>query len=398
MALDLTNLLSDNAKSMRRSAIRDLLNVANKPEIISFGGGFPNAVTFPVDDLKQIMNELMDEMPEKVLQYGSTEGSVSLRKQIAKKYQAEGVNVGIENILITTASQQALDLLSRIFINPGDTVLCGLPSYLGALQAFWSYQGHPVGIRNDEEADVVVSALCAVGKKPKFIYAIPDFQNPSGVTMDLARRMEIIEVARKYDLIIIEDSPYKEIRFEGESYPTMYSLAPDRVVLLGTFSKTFVPGFRLGWVLGSKEVIDRLIVAKQSSDLCTPIFNQEIAARYMEKGHYEVNLKKTIDLYRHKRDMMHECLLKYMPEGVTWTRPEGGLFLFVTLPENLDAKELFEIAIKENVAFVIGEVFYCDGKGQNTLRLNFSYVSDENMEEGVKRLGNAVKKLMELKK
>ena len=374
MALDIINYLSDNAKSMRRSAIRDLLNVANRPEIISFGGGFPNAVTFPVDDLKEIMNELMNEKPAQILQYGSTEGSVALRK-----------------ILITTASQQALDLISRIFVNPGDTVLCGLPSYLGALQAIWSYQGRPVGIRNDEEAEAVVSALCAVGQKPKFIYAIPDFQNPTGVTMDVKRRQEIIDVARKHDLIIIEDSPYKELRYEG---PTMYSMAPERVVLLGTFSKTFVPGFRLGWVLAPKEIIDRLIVAKQSADLCTPIFCQEVAARYMEKGYYDRNLQKTIELYRHKRDLMHQYLTEYMPEGVTWTRPDGGLFLLLTMPEGLDARDLFDIAIKENVAFVIGEVFFCDGKGQNTLRLNFSYVSDEDMLEGVKRLANAIRKLM----
>ena len=196
----------------------------------------------------------------------------------------------------------------------------------------------------------------------------------------------------------MEDSPYKELRYEGESYPTMYSMAPERVVLLGTFSKTFVPGFRLGWVLAPKEIIDRLIVAKQSADLCTPIFNQEVAARYMEKGYYEKNLKNTIDLYRHKRDLMHQYLTEYMPEGVTWTRPDGGLFLLLTMPEGLDARDLFDIAIKENVAFVIGEVFFCDGKGQNTLRLNFSYVSDEDMLEGVKRLANAIRKLMESKK
>ncbi len=394
MSLNLNDFLSDNAKNMRRSAIRDLLNVANKPEIISFGGGFPNTLTFPVEDLKKIMMELMDEMPNKVLQYGSTEGSVALRTQIAKRYQKDGVNVGINNILITTASQQAIDLVSKIFINPGDTVLCGLPSYLGALQAFWSYQANPIGIKSDEEAEAVVSALIATGKKPKFIYAIPDFQNPSGVTMSFEKRQEIIDVARKYDLIILEDSPYKDIRFEGTSYPTMYSIAPERVILLGTFSKTFVPGFRLGWVLADEHIIERLIVAKQSSDLCTPIFCQEVAARYMEKGLFEENLQKTIKLYRHKRDLMHECLTKYMPKGVTWTRPEGGLFLFVTLPKDMDARELFDIAIKENVAFVIGEVFFCDGKGQNTLRLNFSYVSDDQMDEGVKRLGNAIKKLM----
>lgn len=394
MAIDLQKYLSDNAKHMRRSAIRDLLNVANRPEIISFGGGFPNAETFPAEELKVIINELMDKMPEKMLQYGSTEGSVALREEIAKRHQADGIDCSIKNILITTASQQAIDLVSRIFINPGDTIVCGLPSYLGALQAFYSYQGVPVGCSKDEEAEVVIKALIASGRRPKFIYAIPDFQNPSGETMDLEKRRALVEVARKYDMLILEDSPYKDIRFEGQSYPTLYSMAPERVILFGTFSKTFAPGFRLGWVLASEEIIGQLIVAKQSSDLCTPIFCQEIAASYLKKGLFDKNLKKTIDLYRHKRDLMMECLEKHMPEGVTWTRPEGGLFMFVTLPEYMDARELFDVAIKENVAFVIGEVFFCDGGGQNTLRLNFSYVSDEQMKTGVERLANAIKKMM----
>lgn len=396
MSIDINNYLSDNAKNMRRSAIRDLLSVANKPEIISFGGGFPNQDTFPVEDLKQIMNDLLTEEPHKVLQYGSTEGSVLLRQQLAKKYQADGLDVTEKNIVITTASQQAIDLVSRILINPGDTILCGLPSYLGALQAFYSYQANPVGIPKDEHAEVVVKTLCALGRKPKFIYAIPDYQNPTGVTMTMEQRLEIVEVAKKYDLIILEDSPYKEIRFDGESLPTIYSMCPERVILLGTLSKTFAPGLRLGWVLASEQVIEKIIVAKQSADLCTPILNQELAGRYIASGKFDENLKKTIALYRGKRDLMLECLEKYMPEGVTWTKPDGGLFMLVTLPKNMDARDLFNLAIKENVAFIIGEVFFCDGGGQNTLRLNFSYVSDEKMVEGVKRLARATKKLMGL--
>ncbi len=396
MSIDINNYLSDNAKNMRRSAIRDLLSVANKPEIISFGGGFPNQDTFPVEDLKQIMNDLLTEEPHKVLQYGSTEGSVLLRQQLAKKYQADGLDVTEKNIVITTASQQAIDLVSRILINPGDTILCGLPSYLGALQAFYSYQANPVGIPKDEHAEVVVKTLCALGKKPKFIYAIPDYQNPTGVTMTMEQRLEIVEVAKKYDLIILEDSPYKEIRFDGESLPTIYSMCPERVILLGTLSKTFAPGLRLGWVLAAEQVIEKIIVAKQSADLCTPILNQELAGRYIASGKFDENLKKTIALYRSKRDLMLDCLEKYMPEGVTWTKPDGGLFMLVTLPQNLDARDLFDLAIKENVAFIIGEVFFCDGGGQNTLRLNFSYVSDEKMVEGVKRLARATKKLMGL--
>lgn len=394
MSIDINNYLSDNAKNMRRSAIRDLLSVANKPEIISFGGGFPNQDTFPVEDLKEILIDLLNEEPHKVLQYGSTEGSVLLRQQLAKKYQADGLDVTEKNIVITTASQQAIDLIARILINPGDTILCGLPSYLGALQAFYSYQANPVGIPKDEHAEVVVKTLCALGKKPKFIYAIPDYQNPTGVTMTMEQRLEIVEVAKKYDLIILEDSPYKEIRFDGESLPTIYSMCPERVILLGTLSKTFAPGLRLGWVLGSEQVIEKIIVAKQSADLCTPILNQELAGRYIASGKFDENLKKTIALYRGKRNLMLECLDKYMPEGVTWTKPDGGLFMLVTLPEGYDARDLFDLAIKENVAFIIGEVFFCDGGGQNTLRLNFSYVSDEKMVEGVKRLARATKKLM----
>lgn len=394
MSLDINNYLSVNAKNMRRSAIRDLLSVANKPEIISFGGGFPNADTFPVEDLKEIVNQLLAEEPHKVLQYGSTEGSVLLRKELAKRYQRDGMNVNENNILITTASQQAIDLVSRIFLDPGDTILCGLPSYLGALQAFYSYQANPVGIHKDEQAEVVVKTLCHLGKKPKFIYAIPDYQNPTGVTMSMEQRLELIEVARKYDLIILEDSPYKEIRFDGEVYPTLFSMDPERVILLGTLSKTFAPGLRLGWVLADEQIIERLIVAKQSSDLCTPILNQEIAGRYLASGKFEENLKNTIELYRTKRDLMLKCLDEYMPEGVTWTKPNGGLFMLVTLPEGLNSRDLFDIAIKENVAFIVGDVFFCDGGGQNTMRLNFSYVTDEMMVEGVKRLATAVKKLM----
>lgn len=396
MSIDINNYLSDNAKNMRRSAIRDLLSVANKPEIISFGGGFPNQDTFPVEDLKEIMMDLLTEEPHKVLQYGSTEGSILLRQQLAKKYQADGLDVTEKNIVITTASQQAIDLIARILINPGDTILCGLPSYLGALQAFYSYQANPVGIPKDEHAEVVVKTLCALGKKPKFIYAIPDYQNPTGVTMTMEQRQEIVEVAKKYDLIILEDSPYKEIRFDGESLPTIYSMCPERVILLGTLSKTFAPGLRLGWVLASEQVIEKIIVAKQSADLCTPILNQELAGRYIASGKFDENLKKTIALYRGKRDLMMECLEKYMPEGVTWTRPDGGLFMLVTLPEGLNSRDLFDLAIQENVAFIIGEVFFCDGGGQNTLRLNFSYVSDEKMVEGVKRLARATRKLMGL--
>ncbi len=394
MAINIQNILSDNAKSMRRSAIRDLLSIANKPDVISFAGGFPNPSTFPVDDLKVIMQEVLDVESTSALQYGPTEGNGKLREILAQRYRAQGLDITKDNIMITTSSQQAIDLTTRVFISPGDTIVCGLPSYLGALQSFWGYQAKPVGVTKDEELEVVVKALISTGKKPKFIYAIPDFQNPSGITMTLEQREMVLDVARRYDLLVVEDSPYREIRFEGEEQPLMYSLDNERVMLFGTLSKTVLPGFRIGWIIAPVQIIERLVVAKQSSDLCSPVFDQAVVARYFEKGLFEKNLGKTIELYRHKRNHMLACFEKYMPEGVSWTKPEGGLFLFVSLPEGYDATELFNVAIKENVAFVIGEAFHCDGSGKNTMRINFSFMDDEKTEEGVRRLARAIEKML----
>ena len=394
MAVNIQNILSSNAKNMRRSAIRDLLNIANRPEIISFAGGFPNPATFPIEDLKSIMQEVLETEGASALQYGPTEGNNKLRELLAQRYISQGLKITKDNILITTSSQQAIDLTTKIFIDPGDTIVCGLPSYLGALQSFWSYQAQPVGIKNDEELEAVVIDLIAKGKKPKFVYTIPDFQNPSGVTMNLEQRKYVLSVAKKYDLLVLEDSPYRELRFDGEQQPLMYSMDDERVILFGTFSKTLLPGFRIGWIIAPVHIIEKLIVAKQSTDLCTPVFDQAVAAKYLEKGLFEKNLKKTIELYRGKRDHMLACFEKYMPAGVKWTRPEGGLFLFVTLPEGNNATELFNVAIKENVAFVIGEAFHCDGSGKNTMRINFSFMNEERTEEGVKRLAKAIKKML----
>lgn len=394
--MDITPLLSKNALSMRRSQIRDLLSVATRPEIISFAGGFPSPESFPVEDLKRIMQEVLDKEGAAALQYGSTDGVKALREEISRLYKRdENLDVPVENIMITTASQQALDLICRIFIDPGDVIVCGLPTYLAALQSVWSYRGQPYGLRHNNGLAEACNVLCATGKKPKFIYSIPDFQNPSGETMTLEERKYVVDVARKYDLLIVEDTPYKNIRFEGETLPSMYSMAPERVIMVGTFSKTFVPGFRLGWIVAQHDVIERIIVAKQSSDLCTPVFNQMVAAHYLASGAYDVNLKKTCALYKRKKNVMVSSFEEFMPKGVTWTNPDGGLFLFLRLPEQFDTRELFDLAIKENVAFVIGEAFHSDGSGKNTMRLNFSFASDEKIREGVRRLAAAIRRLYE---
>ncbi len=394
MQVDFNEFLSSSAKCMKPSAIRALLSVVNQPGVISFAGGFPNPDTFPIEDLKTIMMEVLEEEGAKALQYGGTDGNWALREELAKRYVRDGLDIDKDNIIITTASQQAIDLTAKVLLDPGDIVICGLPSYLGALQAFGTYQAKLVGAEKDEELEAVVRAMCLAGKKPKFIYAIPDFQNPTGLTMTLEQRQYMVKIARKYDILILEDSPYKEIRYEGEHMPYIYSMAPERTILLGTFSKTFAPGFRLGWIVAPKEFIYRINLAKQSADLCSPTFDQTVAARYLKKGLFEKNLVKTVELYRHKRDLTLKALEDYMPQGVSWTKPDGGLFLLITLPEWYDSRDLFEVALKKNVAFVIGEAFFCDGSGKNTFRMNFSFMDDDSIVEGVRRLASAIEEFM----
>ena len=401
MVSDLNSVFSNSAKGMKRSAIRELLKLTQRCDIISFAGGLPSPDSFPIEQLKEISCEVLEKEGAQALQYGSTEGDNKLREILVNRYRKDGVDITTNNLVITTASQQALDLIPKIFVNPGDKVICGLPSYLGALSAFSTYGAQMIGIRLDDKgmrADLLekeLEQMKAKGEKPKFIYIIPDFQNPAGITMPESRRLEIIEIARKYDVLIVEDSPYRELRFEGEPQRTMLQLdGTGHVILLGTMSKIFVPGFRMGWVVAHEDVIDKIVMAKQATDLCTSAYLQKIAARYFEKGYFDQNLKKIIDSYRIKRDAMLAAFRKYMPQGVKWTEPEGGLFLFLTLPEHMNAEELFKIAIDQKVAFVLGSVFHCDGSGHNTMRLNFSFMSKEQNEEGVKRLAAAIKQQM----
>lgn len=401
MISNLQSVLSTSIKGMKRSAIRELLKLTNDPEIISFAGGLPAPETFPVKELQECVQDVLQNEAKSALQYGATEGDTRLRELIVEDYRKQGFDITVDNVMITTASQQGLDLVSKIFIDRGDTLICGLPSYLGGLGAFNAYGAKPVGIKFDENGmradklEATLQELEKKGQKPKFIYVIPDFQNPAGVTMPEFRRKEIIDIAHKHDILILEDSPYKELRFEGKPQKTLYALDnTGQVITLGTFSKIFVPGFRLGWAVAHPDVIDQMVKAKQSTDLCTSPFVQKIAIKYIEKGYYAKNLQKTIENYRQKKEVMMEAFEKYMPEGVSWTRPEGGLFLFLTLPEGMDSEKLFLKAIEKKVAFVIGQVFHCDGSGKNTMRINFSYATKEQNVEGVKRLAAVIKEEM----
>ena len=401
MITNLESILSDSAKGMKRSVIRELLKLTQRDDIISFAGGLPAPSSFPIDDLKKISCKILDEEGASALQYGATEGDAKLRSILTQRYKNQGLDITTDNLVILTSSQQGLDLAGKIFLNRGDKYICGLPSYLGGLGAFSSYGGVPVGIKFDENgmrSDLLEETLQKMhkdGEMPKFIYVIPDFQNPAGITMPESRRLEIIEIARRYNILIIEDSPYRELRFEGEHQRMMFELDnTGQVISLGTFSKIFVPGFRIGWVIGHEAIIDKFVKAKQSTDLCTAPFVQKIAAKYLEEGLFDKNLKNIIDMYHRKRDVMLAAFEEFMPKGVTWTKPEGGLFLFLSLPEGMDAEDLFKIAIDKNVAFVLGSVFHCDGSGKNTMRINFSFMDEEQNRIGVQRLAESIEALM----
>jgi 2-aminoadipate transaminase len=398
MINSIDHFLSRPAKGMKRSAIREILKLLQKPGMISFAGGLPAPETFPVNDLKEITQEVLEKEGAFALQYGTTEGDPLLRRMLVERHNSQGLNLGIENLIITTGSQQALDLIARIFIDPGDHVLCSLPSYLGGINAFISYGAKMKGIPLDgsgmkpDDLEKAVITLKDLGRKIKFIYIIPDFQNPAGTTMPESRRLRIIEIAEKYDLLIVEDSPYREIRFEGVQQKLTYELdKTGRVITLCTFSKIFAPGLRVGWVIGQPFILDKIVLAKQTADLCTSAFVQRILARYIEKGLLEKNLPDTISLYHRRRDIMLECLKKNMPEAVTWTRPEGGLFIFVTLPPGLNATSILKKSIENNVAFVDGSTFFCNDQGHNTMRINFSYSDKEEIETGIDRLSKVIK-------
>jgi len=339
MADTFERFFSDASQLMKKSAIREILKLTQRPDMISFAGGLPSPDSFPIEDIKRVTAEVLEQEGKAALQYGTTEGDIKLRTLLAERHRKDGLNLSPENIIITTGSQQALDLCGKIFINRGDVVICGLPSYLGGLNAFSNYGAVLKGIQLDDHGmrpdllEKTISSLKKQGITIKFIYIIPDFQNPTGVTLPLARRLEIIRIAERHDLIIVEDSPYRDVRFAGSPEPLMSSLdTHGRVLTLNTFSKILAPGFRLAWVTGHREIIDKMVTAKQAADLCTPPFVQKITARYIEQGLLDINLRKTIELYRRRRDYMLKCFREQMPEGVKWTEPDGGLFLFVTLP------------------------------------------------------------------
>ncbi|HTX78536.1 MAG TPA: PLP-dependent aminotransferase family protein [Longilinea sp.] len=387
---------------MKSSAIRELLKLTEQADVISFAGGLPAPDAFPVEEFKKACIKVLDEHGPESLQYGSTDGFRPLREMIARHSARYNITITPENILITSGSQQALDLIGKIFINRGDRILLESPTYIGALQAWNAYGAEYVPVPSDENGMVTDELEAALRSGPKFIYVLPNFQNPTGSTIPLERRQRLVDLADKYGVPIIEDDPYGQLRYEGEHLPAVEVLDNQiraqngfysgNVIYLSTFSKTLAPGIRLAWVVAPPEVITKLIQAKQGADLHTSTFNQMVAYEVSRRGFLDQHVLEIRKLYRERRDAMFDALEEHMPEGVKWTHPLGGLFLWATLPKDIDTKALLNEAVKEKVAFVPGGSFHPCGGGENTMRLNFSYCSPEIINEGIARLGKVIKK------
>jgi 2-aminoadipate transaminase len=399
MTVEWGNKFSARVNSLKASAIRELLRLVNDPEIISLAGGMPDPTLFPKDVIAEIARDVFLNNAGKALQYGATEGIPTLRETLLKMTREEGVkDAELENIIVTTASQQGLGLLAEILINPGDSVIVEAPSYVGGLQAFHAFQANFITVPLDEEGirvDILEEKLKELkenGINTKFIYVIPNFQNPAGVTMSLKRRKKLLEISHNFDIPILEDDPYGDIRFEGEKIPSLLELDKiGNVIELRTFSKILAPGLRLGWIVGDKEVIKKVSLAKQAADLCSPSSTQYIADKFIRDGYLINYLNLVRKEYKIKRDAMLGALEKHFPTETSWTKPQGGMFVWAEVPEYIDTDQLFKEAIKEKVAYVIGSAFYPYGEDKRHMRLNFSLNTPEKIEEGIKRLGNLLK-------
>ncbi|MBM9499872.1 PLP-dependent aminotransferase family protein [Leptospira sp. 201903071] len=387
---------SDRILKSNRSFIREILKVTSHPEIISFAGGQPDPALFPLEELKHASELAFQKHGSRLLQYGISEGYIPLREKIYERYYKNIKYSGLspENILITTGSQQALDLIGKIFINPGDPILIERPGYLGAIQAFSLYEPFVIGIPlEDDGLDTVVLEKTLSNTNPKFLYSNPTFQNPTGKTLSIEKRRTISEILRRENCILIEDNPYGEIRFENETLPSLQSFYPELTISLGTFSKTLSPGFRVGWVCAPKEIIDKLLIAKQASDLHSNILSQIILDEYLIHHDLDLQIDRIRNSYRLKKESMEIALNRYMVEFADWVAPKGGMFFWLRLKNDLNSMKLFESSIANNVAFVPGNPFYTGEPELNTMRINFSHSSIETIEEGIRRIGESTRKL-----
>lgn len=394
---------AERTKAMTTSEIRALFAVASRPEVVSLAGGMPNLTALPMNEIAKVFADVIQEEGQVALQYGSGQGHPVLREQITTIMALEGIAAHPDDVIVTTGSQQALDLISRIFIDPGDVVLAEAPSYVGALGTFRQYQAQIVHIAMDDDGLIpesvrqAISAVRASGRKIKFLYTIPNFHNPAGVTLSLVRRREIIEIAREHNILIIEDNPYGLLGFDDEPYRAMRADDQENVIYLGSFSKTFAPGLRVGWAAAPHAVREKMVMASESTILCPSNFAQMAISRYLHTQPWLDQIKNFRELYRERRDAMLEALEQHFPASATWTKPRGGFYVWATLPEGIDTKAMLPRAITARVAYVPGTAFYADGFGTWSMRLSYCYPTPERIQEGVRRLAGVIDEEMELR-
>ncbi len=402
-------LYAGRVKGMKSAATRDLMATLSRPGIISLAGGFPDTRAFGEEAFREISRNIAADAAQ-ALQYGPTAGLEAIKDVIVEVMAAEGTPARQEDVFVTTGAQQGLDLIAKVFLDEGDAVLCEGPAYAGALNAFAAYRPRIAHVPMDRAGMIPVAARETLekarrsGLHVKFIYTVPNFQNPAGVTLVAERRRELLKMAREFDLVIVEDNPYGMLRFEGKPLPSLAALeqeggdgGPDRVVYLGTFSKIFAPGVRLGWVHAQPGILHKINVGKQGADLCSSNLSQMMIASYFQNADWRAYVKRLTAIYRERRDAMLDALAEFMPKEVHWTHPEGGLFVWATLPSYLDATAMLPRAIAKNVAYVPGEGFYAGGSGKNNMRLNFSFVEPEKIRRGIELLSEVIRERMELR-
>ncbi len=393
---------AQRTQGMKASAVRALFAVANRPEVVSLAGGMPNIKDLPLGNIAMSFGDMIMDCGTQAMQYGSGQGEIVIREPICDVMALEGIHAHPDDITVTVGSQQGLDLVTRIFCDPGDVILAEAPSYVGALTTFLSYETEVVHVAIDDHGIIPAALREAVlecrkkGKSPKFLYTIPNFLNPAGVTQPLDRRRELLQTAIELDILIVEDNPYGLLNLESDPIPAIRSLDAEHVIYLGSFSKTFAPGFRVGWVLAPHAVREKIVLAQESATLSPPTFSQYAVATYLTNFDWKQQIVDFKDMYRSRRDALLDSLDEYMPEGTTWTYPAGGFFSWLTLPEGLDSQAMLPRAISERVAYVPGTAFYSNGLGSRNIRLSFCYPPPERIREGVRRLADVITRELEL--
>jgi 2-aminoadipate transaminase len=391
-------LFAERTKVMKSSAMRDLMALTERDDVISLAGGLPDTSTFPPDSYAALMSKVAGDYCARALQYGPTEGFAPLKRCIVKVMEAEGLTIDTDDVLVTTGGQQVIDLVCKTLLDPGDVVVAEAPTYPGAVPTFCAYQADVVQITLDrdgmrtDELEQTLDELEREGRRPKFIYTVPNFHNPAGVTMSLERRRELVRIAHERELLVLEDNPYGLLRYDGTPLPTLRSIdRGEYVIYASTFSKILSPGVRLGWAAAPRPVLEKMKIGKQSSDLCSSSITQFFVTAYFEEGPWEDYVRSLIEIYRRRRDVMLDALAEHFPREAEWTHPEGGLFIWATLPDYIDTTDLLARALRENVAFVPGRAAFVDGRGGSSMRLNFSGVGEDEIREGIRRIGEVVR-------